>query len=169
MLPRRMTRRSIRRALIALTAVASMGLAACGGQDIELSEDDPLYGAAVVFQQRCAGCHTLDAAGAEGSAVKANSRERKDGPNFNVRAEDYESVLYAIRNGGFASGPMPQNLAVGREAELVACFVAKYSGRATTEQRGADEADRTGDDLGTPPAGVSGEGALPDIQEDCPE
>ncbi len=60
--------------------------------------------------------------------MSANSRERKDGPNFNTRKEDYQSVLYALRNGGFSSGPMPQNIVVGEEAQLLACCVAKYSG-----------------------------------------
>ena len=124
MLPARMTRRL----LIALFVPFALVASGCGEKSIALEKDEPLYGAAVIFQQRCAGCHNMDAVGAEGSAVQANSRERKDGPNFNTRKEDYQSVLYAIRNGGFSSGPMPQNIVVGKEAELVACFVAKYSG-----------------------------------------
>ena len=124
MLPARMTRRL----LIALVAPFALVAGACGEKSIALDKDDPLYDSAVVFQQRCSGCHTLDAVGGEGSAIKANSRERKDGPNFNTRKEDYQSVLYALRNGGFSSGPMPQNIVVGKEAEMLACFVAKYSG-----------------------------------------
>ena len=38
-------------------------------------------------------------------------------------------MLYAISNGGFSSGPMPQDIVVGAEAEAVADFLAKYSGR----------------------------------------
>ena len=127
MLPARMTRRL----LTALFVPFALAAAGCGEKGIELSKDDPLYGAAVTFQQRCAGCHTFDVVGSEGSAVKANSAERKDGPNFNTRKEDYQSVLYAIRNGGFSSGPMPQNIVVGEEAQQLACFVAKYSGDET--------------------------------------
>jgi len=167
MLPRLMSRRPSKRALLPLAAVLALGLSACE-KDIELAQDDPMYSAAVSFQQKCAGCHTLDAAGAEGSAVKANSREYKDGPNFNVRAEDPASVLYAIRNGGFSSGPMPQNLAVGREAELLACFVAEYSGRATSPQRGADQADEQAPSPLEPPEGVTGETSIPGAP-DCPE
>jgi mono/diheme cytochrome c family protein len=124
MLPARMTRRL----LTVLVAPLALVAAGCGEKGIELAKDDPLYGSAVVFQQRCAGCHTIGAVGSEGSAKKANSRERKDGPNFNTRKEDYQSVLYALRNGGFSSGPMPQNIVVGEEAQQLACFVAKYSG-----------------------------------------
>lgn len=136
MLPARMSRRL----LIAFAVPFALVASGCGEKGIELAKDDPLYGSAVVFQQRCAGCHHMDAVGAEGSAVKANSRERKDGPNFNTRKEDYQSVLYAIRNGGFSSGPMPQNIVVGEEAELLACFVAKYSGSevARSQQPGAE-------------------------------
>ena len=34
----------------------------------------------------------------------------------------------ASENGGFSSGPMPQDIVVGEDAEKVADFVAKYSG-----------------------------------------
>lgn len=161
-----------RRFLLPLIATAALA-AGCGEQDIQLAQDNPYYEAAVIFQQRCAGCHTLEVAGAEGSATKANSRERKDGPNFNVRAEDYESVLYAIRNGGFSSGPMPQNIVVGEEAELVACFVARFSGRRERDfegQGGAAQAgDRSAPTPGTAPTtGQTGNTGLPDIDEDCP-
>ena len=104
-------------------------LAGCGEEGIELSSSDPNYQAARIFEQRCAGCHTLDAVGSQGSSSNVNSREYKDGPNFNQREEKYEEVLYAIRNGGYSSGPMPQNIVVGKEAEAVARFVAEYSGR----------------------------------------
>ena len=78
--------------------------------------------------QRCSGCHTLKTAGTQGSAVKPNKREYKDGPNFDQRKEERDQILYAIRNGGFSSGPMPQNIVVGEDAEKVADFIAKYSG-----------------------------------------
>ncbi len=63
-----------------------------------------------------------------GSNTSVKTREIKDGPNFNDRTETEEEVLYAIRNGGFSSGPMPQNIVTGEEAEKVAAFVAEYSG-----------------------------------------
>jgi mono/diheme cytochrome c family protein len=120
---------SPRRLLIAAAcAAAALALGACGEQGIALSENDPNYQGARLFDENCAGCHTLSVAGAEGSATKVQSRERKDGPNFDDRKEDKESVLYAIRNGGFSSSPMPQNLVTGDDAQKVAEFVAKYSG-----------------------------------------
>jgi mono/diheme cytochrome c family protein len=126
MLPAAMTRRP----LLALFVLPAMLVASgCGEKGIDVAKDDPLYQGAVIFNQRCGGCHTLDQGGTEGSAVRANSREYKDGPNFNQRKEQYQDVLYAIRNGGFSSGPMPQNIVVGRQAELVACFIATNSGQ----------------------------------------
>jgi mono/diheme cytochrome c family protein len=130
MLPAAMTRRPL---LALLVLPALLAVAGCGETGVELADDDPLRAGAEIFNKRCAGCHTFDQAGAEGGAVRANSSEYKDGPNFNQRKEQYDAVLYAIRNGGFSSGPMPQNIVVGKQAQLVACFVAEYSGRQAPE------------------------------------
>ena len=116
------------RLLVALAVAGSTLVAACGEQGIQLAKSDPDYQGAVIFQQHCSGCHTLSAAGTQGSATDPNDREYKDGPNFNERREVKDQVLYAIQNGGFSSGPMPQDIVVGQDAEKVAEFVAKYSG-----------------------------------------
>jgi mono/diheme cytochrome c family protein len=116
------------KAAVAL-AVAALAFGACGTEGIELASDDPNYEGALLFKENCSGCHTLSAVGAEGSATDVGSRERKDGPNFNERPETVEDVLYAIRNGGFSSGPMPPNIVTGEDAQKVAEFVAEYSGR----------------------------------------
>jgi mono/diheme cytochrome c family protein len=121
---------------------AAFGVGACGEHGVQLAKDNPDYQGAEIFDENCAGCHTLNAAGAEGSATKIHSRERKDGPNFNQRKEDKEDVLYAIRNGGFSSSPMPQNLVTGEEAEKVADFVAKYSGSEAASQAGTSPGSR---------------------------
>ena len=131
---------SPRRLLIAAACTAAaLALGACGEQGIQLSQDDPNYRGAQLFDENCAGCHTLTVAGAEGSATKVQSRERKDGPNFDDRKEDVESVLYAIRNGGFSSSYMPQNLVTGEEAQKVAEFVAKYSGSNAAKTPGTSQ------------------------------
>ena len=111
-------------ALLALTCLA----VACGSEELSLSSSDPNYAGAKLFTERCSGCHSLKIAGTQGSAVKAQKREYKDGPNFDQRKEQYNQILYAIRNGGFSSGPMPQDIVVGADAEKVARFIAKYSG-----------------------------------------
>ena len=130
MLPALMTRPSFRTLLLAAaTAAVALVASGCGSTGIKVAKSDPLYEGAKIFNQRCGGCHTYDAAGTEGSATKVNNREYKDGPNFNQRKEQYNDVLYAIHNGGFSSGPMPQNIVTGRQAQVVACFVATFSGK----------------------------------------
>jgi mono/diheme cytochrome c family protein len=121
-----------RTSLVGLSVAVAAALTGCGEQGISLAEKDPLYQGAQIFQNKCSGCHTISQAGAQGSYADIGDREYKDGPNFNQRKETYDQILYAIRNGGFSSGPMPQNIVVGREAEAVARFVDKYSGREAT-------------------------------------
>jgi mono/diheme cytochrome c family protein len=116
------------RMLAIAAAAAALGAAGCGEQGIQLAEDDPNYRGAEIFQQNCSGCHTIEAAGTQGSATDPNDREYVDGPNFDTRQEEVDQVLYAIRNGGFSSGPMPQDIVVGEEAQRVAEFVAASSG-----------------------------------------
>jgi len=113
---------------LALAALAAVAIAACGEEGIELAKDDPNYAGAELFTQNCSGCHTLSVAGTQGSAVDANGREYVDGPNFDQRNVDRGQVLYAIANGGFSSGPMPQDILVGDDAEKVAAFLAANSG-----------------------------------------
>jgi len=124
-----MLRAAMRRCLPLLVLPALLAVAGCGGTDLKLAESDPLYRGAKIFNERCAGCHTYDAAAAEGSSQSVDSREYKDGPSFDQRKEQYADVLYAIQNGGFSSGPMPQNIVTGDEAKVVACFVATFSGQ----------------------------------------
>ena len=117
--------------------VAALALGACGTEGIQVSEDDPTYNGAVLFAERCSGCHTLEAAGAQGSADRLL---RNQGPNLDERTEDAEDVLFAIRNGGFSGAIMPQNIVVGGEAQAVSDFVAEYAGSEVDrpEQPAAD-------------------------------
>jgi mono/diheme cytochrome c family protein len=120
------------RGALVLIAVAALGTAVgCGTEGIQVAEDDPLHEGAQMFAERCSGCHTLSAAGTEGSA---NRSERVQGPDLNQRPETVDDVIYAIRNGGFSGAIMPQNIVVGEDAEKVAEFVAMYAGQDVTEQ-----------------------------------
>jgi len=118
-----------RLATAAFALLAATGLGACGSRSIEVDEGGAIRHGAVLFAERCGGCHTLDAAGTEGSATKVRDKERVDGPNFNVRKEDVDRVLFAIRNGGFSGAIMPQNIVVGQDAQAVAAFLSKYAGK----------------------------------------
>jgi len=122
-----------RRALPALILLGAVGvLSACGSQGNTVASSPQaaadVKAGSVLFVQRCAGCHTLDSVGALGGATRIGDRERVDGPNFTVRKECRDDVLYAIRNGGYSGAIMPENIVVGKDAEAVASFLAKYSG-----------------------------------------
>jgi mono/diheme cytochrome c family protein len=106
---------------------AALGLAACGTEGISVSQSDPTYSGAVLFSQRCAGCHTLTPAGTQGSA---NRNVRVQGPNLDQRKEKMQDVLFAIRNGGFSGAIMPANIVTGHDATEVAQFVSKYAGES---------------------------------------
>jgi cytochrome c551 len=103
-------------------------MAACGSQGVSVPASSPYHSGAVLFAEHCSGCHTLTAVGAEGSATNVKDRLRNQGPNFDVRHETVENVLYAIRNGGFSGVIMPQNIVLGEEAQEVARFLAAYAG-----------------------------------------
>lgn len=125
--------RRVRPALAtSLSILAVLGLAACGfGEEkISVSKDDPNYNGAVLFATHCSGCHTLGAAGTQGTG---NRSDRTQGPNLDERTETYEDALFAIQNGGFSGAIMPQNIVVGEEAEEVARFVAQYAGSEAQE------------------------------------
>jgi mono/diheme cytochrome c family protein len=115
----------VRARLVLTAALAALALSACGSEGIEVSAEDPQFAGAELFVERCGGCHTLKAAGTQGSA---NREFRNQGPNLDQRVETPEDVLLAIRNGGFSGAIMPQNIVVGDEAQAVADFVAEYAG-----------------------------------------
>ena len=111
-----------------LALACATALDACGSQEIQVAKSSPYHRGAEIFLQHCSGCHTLATVGAEGSATSISNRLKTNGPNFNIRKENVEQVLYAIRNGGFSGAIMPENIIVGEEAHEVARFLAKYSG-----------------------------------------
>ena len=124
--------------LIAISLAATAGgVSACGEQHISSQLTGENREAAEIFVERCSGCHTLNVAGTEGSTTNVRTREYKDGPNFNQRKVTENCALYAIRNGGFSSGPMPQDIVVGRDAEILARFLGEFSGSDVVEQPGA--------------------------------
>jgi mono/diheme cytochrome c family protein len=115
-----------------LCAAATALLAAgCGGEIEVPKSETTAHTGAVLFYERCSGCHSLNAANAYGSKPEGQLEpgERTNGPNFNVRKESRDDVLFAIRNGGFSGGIMPANIVVGEDADAVADFLSKYSGK----------------------------------------
>jgi mono/diheme cytochrome c family protein len=120
-----------RLAIAAGLTVVAAGAVACGSQGIShdiASQPENVQHGAQLFSERCSGCHTLSVVGTQGTTNNVRERERTDGPNFNTRRESTDNVLYAIRNGGFSGAIMPENIVVGKDADDVAAFLAKYAG-----------------------------------------
>ncbi len=141
--------------LLVLLACAAI-LGACGSQGVQVAKDSPYHRGAVLFRDHCSGCHTLSVVGAQGSATSIANRIPTNGPNFNIRKENAEQVLYAIRNGGFSGAIMPQNIVVGKEAEEVAQFLAAYSGK---QRQNVPSVNITPAELGASEAGKGGSGS----------
>jgi mono/diheme cytochrome c family protein len=127
-----------RRFLAACLAASAALVAGCGDHkiDVSKSEGTSVHRGAVLFNERCSGCHSLQAADAFGSKRPGQIKggERTDGPNFNVRKETREDVLYAIRNGGFSGAIMPANIVVGPEARDIAIFLERYAGAKSSSK-----------------------------------
>jgi cytochrome c551 len=126
----------MRLALLACVAAAAAATG-CGGKLEVPKQETSLHRGAELFNQRCSGCHSLDAANAYGSkpANQKQGGERTNGPNFNVRHVKKDDALFAIRNGGFSGAIMPANVVVGHNAQLVADFLDRYSGKKKGGQK----------------------------------
>jgi mono/diheme cytochrome c family protein len=130
--------------LLAATLAAIPALiSACGSHGVQVSDRG-----AQLFAERCAGCHTLSAAGTHGSVG-----ERISGPNLDYRKETQTTVRYAIENGGFSGAIMPQNVVVGKDAQDVAAFVAKYAGTKAK----SPPSPNPNNEVTPPNAGVTGQ------------
>ncbi len=120
--------------LVVGAAAVAVAIAACGTKTINADNAQPLspvHQGAVLFRDRCGGCHTLSCRGHPGlDAARARStqQERTDGPSLDFRKESVQDVLFAIRNGGFSGSIMPANVVVGPDAQKVALFVSRYAG-----------------------------------------
>ncbi len=126
----------------ALAAVLAAGAVFTGCQTEEIEVDSPAdERGAQLFAERCSGCHSLEAASAQGSKPEGqiSGGERTNGPNFDTRKVQADDVLFAIRNGGFSGAIMPANIVVGDDAEAVAEFLEKYSGRREGTGESSDD------------------------------
>jgi mono/diheme cytochrome c family protein len=134
---------------------------ACGTENISVPKSSgALYTGAVLFNQRCAGCHTLGEAATRGSAANVRSSEFNNGPNFDIRCErPVARVMYAIQNGGFSGAIMPQNIVVGQQAINVARFVATYAGSKAPKLPGSVQCQS--EPIGTIPAFVKAAATTP--------
>jgi cbb3-type cytochrome c oxidase subunit III len=112
-------------ALIFVLASAALLVAGCGTGGIASSRGDVQNGGKL-FAAKCGGCHTLAAAGTQGTVGPD-----LDGAFYADRAQGFKNntilnvVLDQIR---LASPPMPSNLVKGQDAEDVAAYVASVAG-----------------------------------------
>ncbi|MEA2448680.1 MAG: hypothetical protein QOG63_612 [Thermoleophilaceae bacterium] len=149
---------AVRRASLILAPLAALAVVAggCGhGTTLDVPQANAqLKNGARLFHERCGGCHTIAAADARGSkpSGKVAAGERTNGPNFDVRKENREDVLFAIRNGGFSGAIMPANVVMGKDAQDVALFLERYAGANVSEQSGGNTAPNGGGGAGVPGA-----------------
>jgi mono/diheme cytochrome c family protein len=100
-----------------------------------------------LFGERCANCHTLEAANAVASI----------GPSLDTLRPNKALVLDAIENGrARGAGQMAGGLYTGEDAEDVANFVAKAVGQTAAE--GGEEGGEGGEGGGSGEEGGGGEG-----------
>jgi len=125
---------AVRRGLIGVGAALAAVLVAagCGTGGIASKHTDQANGQKL-FTAKCAGCHTLAAANAQGTV----------GPNLDDafaadKAQGFKEstiqnvVLDQIR---LANPPMPANLVKGQDAQDVAAYVAAVAGQGGTSAK----------------------------------
>jgi mono/diheme cytochrome c family protein len=129
----------LRFALAAAGGVAvAFALAACGTGGLPSASADKENGRKL-FGEKCAGCHSLSAAGTS-SEIGPNlddafAQARADGfKESAIRAIVHDQILYpgqyptAGKNPNFLTANMPAKLVTGQDAEDVAAYVAANAG-----------------------------------------
>jgi cbb3-type cytochrome c oxidase subunit III len=125
-----------------LGALGGLGMAlllsACGTGGISAGATDSANGKKM-FQEKCAGCHSLQAAGASGrigpNLDDSFAQARAEGfDDSAIRNIVHEQIRYpgqystAEKNPSFLTANMPANLVKGDDAEDVAAYVAANAG-----------------------------------------
>ncbi len=114
---------------VALLLAAGGGGCGTGG----LSEGGSASSGAPLFIQKCGGCHTLRAAGTQGTIGPnlddAFAQDRKDGiPDSTIQNVVHDQIKYpAPEKISVAVPAMPKNLVKGEDADSVAAYVASVA------------------------------------------
>jgi len=119
-------------------AVAAVTLSACGTGGIASGSSNAENGKQL-FQQKCAGCHALEAAGSSGgigpnlddSFAQARADGYKETAILNIVHDQIKypgQYATAQNNPNFLTANMPADLVKGQDAEDVAAYVAANAG-----------------------------------------
>ena len=134
-LPSSLRRRPVQvAALLVLSLVGALGLAACGDTVgyTEASSGDKIHGKEL-FKQGCGSCHTLADAGTTG-AIGPNLdyaflQSRKDGLGEDTILQVVrDQMAYAVTKPSTGSPGMPRDIFTGQDADDVATYVASVAG-----------------------------------------
>jgi cbb3-type cytochrome c oxidase subunit III len=135
----------VRSGAAALTLATALLAAGCGTGGIAKSADQDR--GEQLFKAKCAGCHTLAAAGSRGTI----------GPNLDdsfasSRRQGFKQVTIeqVVRDQiELASGQMPPNLVRGSDADAVAAYVAGVAGKPGAATSGGTQQATSGKDIFT--------------------
>jgi cbb3-type cytochrome c oxidase subunit III len=121
-------------ALLVLSLVGALGLAACGDTVgyTEASSGDKIHGKEL-FKQGCGSCHTLADAGTTGTIGPdldyAFLQSRKDGLGQDTILQVVrDQMAYAVTTPSTGAPGMPRNIFTGQDADDVATYVASVAG-----------------------------------------
>lgn len=140
----------------AVAAVVSLlVLAGCGSGSVRVAEGEGSAARGkLLFQERCAQCHTLADAGAQGT-IGPNLDESYAHPieegfdESSIRDLVRAQIKYAVENPPTGEPGMPRNIVTGEDAASVARYVASVAGRPVVEGPDGGEEILAGDQLFT--------------------
>jgi cbb3-type cytochrome c oxidase subunit III len=140
----------------ALVAAAALLLAAgCGGASVRVAEGEGnVARGKVLFQERCAQCHTLADAGAQ-ETIGPNLDESYAHPieqgfdESSIRDLVRAQIAYAVEHPPTGEPGMPRDIVTGEDAASVARYVASVAGRPVVVEPGEGEEILAGDQLFT--------------------
>jgi cbb3-type cytochrome c oxidase subunit III len=140
----------------ALVGAGALLLAAgCGGANLRVAEGEgSVARGKTLFQERCAQCHTLADAGAQGT-IGPNLDESYAHPieqgfdESSIRDLVRAQIAYAVEHPPTGEPGMPRDIVTGEDAASVARYVASVAGRPVVAAPDDGEEILAGDQLFT--------------------
>jgi cytochrome c6 len=140
----------------ALAAAAALLVAAgCGGASVRVAEGEgSIARGKILFQERCAQCHSLADAGAQGT-IGPDLDESYAHPieqgfdESSIRELVRAQIAYAVEDPPTGEPGMPRDIVTGEDAASVARYVASVAGRPVVAAPDDGEEILAGDQLFT--------------------